>query len=313
MKEVIYKTVNDVDLRADVFEPRRGPDDDPGAAIVFFHGGGWSGGAPTQFHEHCKHLASRGMLAISAQYRLLGSTARSPFDCVADGKSAARWVRLHAAELGVDPGRVAAGGGSAGGHVAACAGVIEGLDEEGEDRDVSSTPDCLVLFNPVIDTSPSGWQRGAELLGEEAEKLSPTHHVSPGAPPCLIFHGTEDTTVPFENAARFHRLMEEAGNTCELVGFERQPHGFFNYCPVRRTGVSTEGAEASGQQGARQRRVGESAEGVERSWPECIGARMQPVRRTGQCGRDDGTCYEKTLQATDAFLVQQGFLAALPA
>lgn len=258
MKEVIYKSVSGVDLRADVFEPHDRRDDSLCPAIVFFHGGGWSGGTPAQFHEHCKHLASRGMLAISAQYRLLGSTAGSPFDCVADGKSALRWVRLQASEFGVDPDRVAAGGGSAGGHVAACAGLIEGLDEEGEDATTSSRPDCLVLFNPVIDTTASGWQRGAQLLGEQAEQLSPTHHVVRGAPPCLVFHGTEDTTVPFENAERLQRLMDEAGNTCELVGFEGQGHGFFN------------------------------------------------------CGRDDGTSYEKTLRATDAFLVRRGFLPELP-
>jgi len=259
VKEVIYKTVDGFELRADVFEPEDQEGGIPCPTIVFFHGGGWSGGTPAQFHEHCQHLSSRGMLAISAQYRLLGSTASSPFDCVADGKSAIRWVRLHAAELGVDPRRLAAGGGSAGGHVAACAGVIEGLDEGDEDQAISSRPDCLVLFNPVIDTTPSGWQKGAELLGEQAQQLSPAHHVVPGAPPCLIFHGTGDTTVPFENAARFEQLMAEAGNTCELVAFEGQSHGFFNF------------------------------------------------------DRDGGICYEQTLQATDAFLVQRGFLAEMPA
>ena len=103
-------------------------------AIVFFFGGGWSGGDKKQFYQQAKAMAEHGMLAFSADYRVKTRNKTTPFECVKDGKSAIRWVREHAAELGVDPDRIVASGGSAGGHVAACTGVIEGAEEAGEQR-----------------------------------------------------------------------------------------------------------------------------------------------------------------------------------
>ena len=77
------------------------------AAIVFFFGGGWVGGTPKQFFPHCTYLASRGMVAISAEYRVKDRHGVTPLECVLDGKSAVRWVRAHASELGIDPTLIA--------------------------------------------------------------------------------------------------------------------------------------------------------------------------------------------------------------
>ena len=167
------------------------------------------------------------MVAISAQYRTKTSHGTDPFACIADGKSAIRWVRSHAASLGVDPERIVAGGGSAGGHVAASTALLPGLDEPGEDLSVSAMPQALVLFNPVIDTTERGY--GAEKLPGRETDASPVHHVRPGMPPTIMFHGTADTTVPYENIVRFQKKMREAGNRCELETYEDQAHGFFNH------------------------------------------------------------------------------------
>jgi len=115
--KVTFKTVGDVTLQLHVFNPENHKATDKTPAIVFFFGGGWVGGSPSQFYPHCKHLAEKGMVAISAEYRVKKPHGTSPIECVKDGKSAIRWVRQHAAELGVDPNKIAAGGGSAGGHV----------------------------------------------------------------------------------------------------------------------------------------------------------------------------------------------------
>ena len=222
--EVVYKTVGDTELKLHVFQcdqSGRRP------AIVFFFGGGWVGGSVNQFFPHCEHFASKGMVAISAEYRIKSKHGTTPFECVADGKSAIRYVRIHAEELGIDPRKIVASGGSAGGHVAACTGVIEGFDEEGDDTAVSSKPNAMVLFNPVIDTTERGY--GAEKLKGQEKTLSPAHHVVTGIAPTIIFHGTADTTVPFENVERFCRKMNEAGNECRLVPYEGMKHGFFNY------------------------------------------------------------------------------------
>ena len=103
------------------------------AAMVFFFGGGWNSGSPNQFYPHCSYLASRGMVCMAAEYRVKDRNNTSPREAVMDGKSAIRWVRLHASELGIDPERIAAGGGSAGGNVAAAAGTTRGFDEEDEE------------------------------------------------------------------------------------------------------------------------------------------------------------------------------------
>jgi len=223
-RQVVYKKIGDTELKLHIFEcGRRGGR----PAIVFFFGGGWVSGSVQQFFPHCQHFASQGMVAISAEYRIKNKHGTTPFECVADGKTAIRYVRAHAKELGIDPAKIVAAGGSAGGHVAACTATIEGFDEDAEDKTISSKPNALVLFNPVIDTTERGY--GAEKLKGQTETLSPVHHVAGGIPPTIIFHGTADTTVPFENVERFCRKMHEAGNKCVLVPFEGKKHGFFNY------------------------------------------------------------------------------------
>jgi len=222
-----YKTVGGVELKLHIFQPDGHQATDKRPAIVFFFGGGWTGGTPKQFYEQARFLADRGMVAISAEYRIKSKHKTTPFECVQDGKSAIRWVRSHAGELGIDPNRIVASGGSAGGHVAACTGTIEGHEEEGEDVKVSSVPNAMILYNPVVDTTEKGL--GVDRVGQDRKtEISPCHHVRAGLAPTLILHGTADKTVPFENAERFTKLMKEAGNRCELESFEGQGHGFFN-------------------------------------------------------------------------------------
>jgi acetyl esterase/lipase len=226
-RSVIYKKIEGVELKLDVFEPRGLKASDHRPAIVFFFGGGWVNGSPNQFYQHAREMADHGMLAFSADYRVKRRSKTTPFECVKDGKSAIRWVREHAAELGVDPNRIIAAGGSAGGHVAACTGIIEGCEEAGENMAVSSVPNAMILFNPVLDTTKNGY--GAKNFEPKQQtEISPCHQVRKGIVPTLVCHGTADKTVPFENAERFARLMKEAGNECVLVPFQGKDHGFFN-------------------------------------------------------------------------------------
>jgi acetyl esterase/lipase len=229
-----YKKVGTANLSMTICFPPGHADTDKRPAIVFFFGGGWNSGTPTQFARQCEYLASRGMVAMTADYRVKSRHGVTPDACVMDAKSGIRWARANAATLGIDPNRIVAAGGSAGGHIAAATGTVEGYDEKGEDATVSSVPDALVLFNPVLNTTAAGWgddQRGASLVARfagHAEALSPVHHVKKGAPPTLILHGTADTTVPIAQAESFADAMRAAGNRCEVVRYEGQGHGFFN-------------------------------------------------------------------------------------
>jgi acetyl esterase/lipase len=226
-KTVVYKKVGESELKMHVFNPKNHDRSDRRPAIVFFFGGGWSGGSPSQFYPHCHYLASRGMVAMSAEYRVKTRHGTSPRECVKDGKSAIRWIRLHANELGIDPRRLAAGGGSAGGHVAAAIATVPGFDEEGEDRSISSRPNALVLFNPVFDNGPGGY--GHDRVKEYWRDFSPMHNISESTPPTIVFLGTKDKLIPTATAERYKKLMADKGLRCDLYLYEDQGHGFFNY------------------------------------------------------------------------------------
>lgn len=194
-------------------------------ALVFFHGGAWRGGDPSQFFDQCEHLARRGVVGISAEYRLTGRDGTTPFECVVDGKAAVRWVRAHAAELQIDPQRIGAGGGSAGGQVAAAVALVDGFDLDA-DSPVSCRPDALVLFNPVFDNGPDGWGHG--LVKQRWREFSPLHNVRAGMPPSIVLLGTADALVPVDTATRFGERARSAGARCEVRLYDDAPHGFFN-------------------------------------------------------------------------------------
>jgi acetyl esterase len=232
--EEVYKTVGDVALKMYVFNPP-GPKRAGLPAVVFFFGGGWVQGSPQQFYQQARYLASRGMVAMAADYRVGSRHGVKIADCARDAKSAIRWVRQNAKRLGVDPARVVAAGGSAGGHLAAVTGTVEDLDEPGEPASVSSRPNAMVLFNPVVITAPAqGYPESAsmdhrERVGVDPVRVSPYHQVKKGSPPSIIFHGKADTIVPYRSVELFAQKMIDLGNRCELRGYEGEGHGFFNF------------------------------------------------------------------------------------
>lgn len=226
-EQVAYKTIGDVTLKLHIFYPEGHKPSDKRPAVIFFHGGAWKGGNPYAFYPHSEYLASRGMVAMSAEYRVAWRNKTTPRECVIDGKSAIRWVRENAKKLGIDPQRIAAAGGSAGGHVAAAAGTTEGFEEDGENLKVSSRPDALVLFNPVFDNGPDGY--GHRRVKSYWKEISPMHNIDEDTPPTVVFLGTKDKLIPVATAEKYKELMEEKGRRCDLHLFEGQPHGFFQY------------------------------------------------------------------------------------
>ena len=223
----VYKTVDGYDLKMNIFYPVNHKKGKKYPAIVFFFGGGWQNGNVHQFEHQCRYLASKGMIAMAAGYRVKSRNNSTPFDAVEDAKSAIRWVRQHAGELGVKKNQIVASGGSAGGHIAACTAIIPGFEASGENLNISSKPNALVLFNPVINTTSN--EKLRNKIGDNARAISPADHVTPKLPPTLIFHGKEDTVVPFESILDFQTKMEQEGNICYVVPFDGQGHGFFNY------------------------------------------------------------------------------------
>jgi acetyl esterase/lipase len=222
-----YKEVAGKPLMLHVMVPPEGAGDAPAKgrpAIVFFFGGGWSSGTPLQYYEECRHFSRMGWVAIAADYRIAATHRSSPFDAVADAKSAMRHVRAKANELGVDAGRVVAAGASAGGHLAA-ATCLPGLDDAKDDLRVSARADALVLWYPVIDNGPGGYGHGR--VGGRYVEISPIHNIGAGYPPTLVLLGTKDKYVPVETMDRFAEKVRSAGGRCEVKLFPGLGHPIY--------------------------------------------------------------------------------------
>lgn len=198
-------------------------------AIVFFFGGGWKSGTATQFRPQADYLASRGMVAACADYRIASVHGTTPDACVEDAKAAVRWLREHAADFHIDPDRIVAAGGSAGGHLAACTAVVPGF--EPKDAKVSSRPNAIVLFNPAlnIDELVRNGRSKPAITMEMVEAITPNRFVAAGAPPAVIFFGTDDRLL--EGAERYVAKAGPLGARADLWLAEGQPHGFFNRPP----------------------------------------------------------------------------------
>lgn len=235
-----YKTVGDVELKLHIFDmalPGHAPTPEGRTAIVFFFGGGWKSGTTTQFEPHSQYFATRGALAITPEYRVRNKHNSTATQSVMDARSAIRWVRNNAKRLGIDPKKVIAGGGSAGGHLAAAVATLPEFDEPGEYTSVSCIPNGLLLFNPALDLRHEAFnvERDSDRyrdilsrLGAVPEHLSPVLNIPEKAPPAIIFHGEDDPTVPFAQATAFKQGWSKHG-ICEVKGYKGQAHGFFNF------------------------------------------------------------------------------------
>ena len=225
-QKVVYKTIDGIELQLHIFYPENHQKSDNAPAIVLFHGGGWNGGGASQFYNQCAYFASRGMVSISVDYRVKKQHGTTPKECVKDGKSAMRFVKKNASQFGIDPERIVAGGGSAGGHIAAATATLSKFNEDGEDTSVSCVPKALVLFNPVADNSEEGY--GHNRVKEYWKSFSPAHNLSENTPPTIIMLGTKDTAFKPHLAEKFKNNMSSLGNRCDLILYKDQVHAFFN-------------------------------------------------------------------------------------
>ncbi len=229
-RTVVYKKTPQRNLNLYIFDPAGWRASNARPAMVFFHGGGWIGGHASQFFAQSANLARRGMVAISVGYRVSARDKTTPFQSVRDGFSAMRWIRSHAKELGINPKQIAAGGGSAGGQMAAAlATLTANWTKNGKHLNVSPRPDALVLFNPVIDNGPHGY--GYKRVKARWKTFSPLENIKKGMPPTLVMFGTKDQLVPMTTAEAFrHKILDVKGR-CDLIFFAGRKHGFFNYWP----------------------------------------------------------------------------------
>jgi acetyl esterase/lipase len=227
-----YKMSGDQPRRLEVYFP---PDHNPAQAkvpaIIFFHGGGWQGGNLTQFRAACRHFAERGLVAVTAEYRMhpkgtpdfneSGESRKRV--CITDAKSAIRWLKTKAAEFGIDPQKIIVGGGSAGGHLAVLATRQPGLDDPSDDTSIDTKVAAYVLFNPAF-----------EQKDQTDREVDALQHIGGDMAPAIVFFGDQDSAwLPGWDAV--HARLAEAGARVEYWQAPGHKHGFFNRTSRQRT------------------------------------------------------------------------------
>ncbi len=226
-----YKQTNHGDLQLTVDHPPQWSASDSRPAFVFFFGGGWAFSAIEHFERQAKYFAGRGMVAIRPDFRVKDRDGTTPAESVEDAKSAIRWVRANAHILGVDPRRIVAAGGSSGGHLAACTAHCFGPGRVKEDVSVSSAPNALILFNPLLDYA--GLREVEQTYpvanDEIARQISPALHLKKGEPPALLLFGSEDVLLDW--ADTYVETSTRLGNRLDMYVAEGEGHGFFNDAP----------------------------------------------------------------------------------
>ena len=237
--ESVYKTVGERQLKMHLHFPPGWQNTDRRPSIIFFFGGAWRTGTVDQFKPQAEYLASRGMVAARADYRVKDRDDVTPDKCVEDARSAVRWLRKNHGRLGVDPDKLVTSGGSAGGHLAACMLIANSVEGDGEELWISTVPRAMVLFNPVLNLETELMIERFGYRRELAGKISPTRHLDGDTPPALILFGTDDRLKV--HGDEYWKKAEELGVRAEKYIAEGQGHGFFNRSPWReRTLIATD-------------------------------------------------------------------------
>jgi acetyl esterase/lipase len=229
-KVVVFKRTPQGDLKLHFYLPEGLKPEDKRPAILFWFGGGFTHGSPTQFYATAEYFASRGLVAACAEYRINSLHGTRIEKCFEDARSAIRWIKKHAGEFGIDPGKVIASGGSAGGTLSLAVALCTGPDAGDDDTSISTKPCAMVLFNPAQGEAVSSRiGEAAKDVPDLAQRISAINHPQKDQPPAIFFFGTADRLLP--PSEQFCREALRMGNRCELWTAEGMSHGFFNRQP----------------------------------------------------------------------------------
>lgn len=231
-KIVVFKTTPQGELKLHFYFPKGWTARDQRPALVFWSGGGFRRVGATQFLSQAEYFASRGLVTATAEYRGSEPQGTSVIDqCAEDARSAMRWVKGRAGELGIDKDKVIAAGGSAGGTLALLAAREEGQNGKGDDLSISPRPCALVLFNPAVGEHVlTVIGRGGEEQAAVNAQVVALNTPQKDEPPVILFFGTEDREF-LAVSREFSRKAQAQGSRCELWIADKMPHGFFNRPP----------------------------------------------------------------------------------
>ena len=227
-KPYVYKTSAGKPRQMEIYFP---PNHDPAKArvpgMILFHGGAWGGGSLGQVRIACAYFASRGLVCATAEYQMLSAADAKKLPagetrkrvCVTDAKSAIRWFKQKAPELGIDPQRIITGGGSAGGHISALATLNPGLNDPADPKDIDTSVVAYLWFNPAF-----------ALDDNKDPEIDVLRYLKKDLPPAIAFFGDQDTWKAGWDIA--HAKLKSLGsNSIDLQMAPGQAHSFFNKDP----------------------------------------------------------------------------------
>ncbi len=236
-RDVTYCVAEGTELKLDIYYPLRSQEG-PAPVAVYVHGGGWTSGdkARGEGVRDISELVARGYMVAAVNYRL---APRYKFPAqIEDVKCAIRFLRANAQKYHLNPEKIGAWGGSAGGHLVALLGVTDATAgwDVGEYLEQSSRVQAVVdMFGPT-DLTVLFEGANAHLLeqvfgtsdrtSEAIRRASPVTWVTSDDSPFLILHGERDTLVPPSQSQIFYDRLVETGVPATLVMVKNAGHGF---------------------------------------------------------------------------------------
>ncbi len=238
-ENLVYATPAGTPLALDLYRPSA---DGPHPAVLVIHGGGWDTGSREMERPFAKRLAAQGFVAVPVSYRL-GEAGRFPA-ALHDLKAAVRWLRAHAVESGIDPARIGAVGGSAGGQLAALLGASKGSAAlEGDPGNLSAsslvqavvdidgladfTDPALVAQQVAKPSAPTRFLGGAFAeRGDTWRAASPITHVGPAAAPTLFLNSTAPSPL-LPGREEMAKKLRSLGIGAEVAAVPDSPHPFW--------------------------------------------------------------------------------------
>ena len=228
-KRSIYKHNAGKPRQMEIYFP---PGHDPAKAkvpgMILFHGGAWLGGTLREYRNTCAYFASRGLVCATAEYQMLKISKEEAGKlpdgeshkrvCVIDAKSAIRWFKQHAGELGLDPTRIITGGTSAGGHISALATMNPNLNDPADPKDIDTRVAAYIWVNPAF----AGQDRKTPAIDVE-------RHLKADLPPTIVFFGDMDGYKKSWDDGPYAKWKSLGTKTIDYRIAPGENHGFWNY------------------------------------------------------------------------------------
>ncbi|NEQ55149.1 MAG: alpha/beta hydrolase [Leptolyngbya sp. SIO3F4] len=244
---IIYKSIDSINLALDVYFPAKNLGEDPWNKIsedfkptlIYFHGGGWIEGDRISRFLGLLPFLEKGWCVVNVDYRLLSDTdlIGSLNDCI----DATNWVKTNASIYKFDLEQIYLSGESAGGHLALLTGMFKDKEIEGVGiHKQMNKIKGIINWYGITDMEPAikFWNDSAYTnlildkwngnVTEYYKATSPINHISEDTPPIITIHGDADINVEFSQAMALHEQLDAGNIKNQLIRVKGKKHGNFS-------------------------------------------------------------------------------------